>query len=397
MQIVFVNQYYPPDVAPTGRVLLDYAEYLAGHGHDVKVICSKYAYEGGGIKGDAGGKVKVLRLSSLGFGLNTKSGRMLDYLSFHISLFFAVLFLRPRPDLIVSMTTPPYAGFTVRTASSYRRIKTGHWIMDVYPDVLVSGGMLKERSLTCRILRALARMQFKGCSFIMTIAPEMQKCLAQYAPPEKIFSVPLWSGIKNDNKTKDDAKVVRNERGWKENETVLMYSGNMGLAHRFDEFLESAKRLRENRDIRWVFAGGGRKRAQIEKFKAGNPDVNIEILPYVSSDKLDAHLASADVHLVSLDSVWTGTVLPSKIQDIMASGRPVILVGGKGSSLEEWIQRSGAGWVVKENSVDELCGIIMKFDKAGLFRQMRKNAQEFSGKNFNAQLNMEKMAKIIEA
>ena len=44
---LFVNQFYPPDTAPTGRILHDVAAELARRGHRVDVLCSKKPYARG--------------------------------------------------------------------------------------------------------------------------------------------------------------------------------------------------------------------------------------------------------------------------------------------------------------------------------------------------------------
>ena len=48
MHLVFLNQYYPPDVAPTGVMLEAVVEELARQGHAVTVLCAAGGYAGGG-------------------------------------------------------------------------------------------------------------------------------------------------------------------------------------------------------------------------------------------------------------------------------------------------------------------------------------------------------------
>ncbi len=43
-----------------------------------------------------------------------------------------------------------------------------------------------------------------------------------------------------------------------------MYSGNLGLAHSFDEFLEAARRLRDRPDIVFLFVGDGPRLAEVK-------------------------------------------------------------------------------------------------------------------------------------
>ena len=110
-----------------------------------------------------------------------------------------------------------------------------------------------------------------------------------------------------------DGEKLRAQRGWSQQETVFLYSGNMGVGHRFGEFLETAKRLGAD-GMRWVFSGGGKRRAEIENFARRHPNLPIQFLGYVPQEHLAAHLASADVHLASMDAAWDGFMVPSKLQ-----------------------------------------------------------------------------------
>ena len=46
MHLVFLNQYYPPDAAPTGVMLEGLVEGLLRDGHQVSVLCAAGGYAG---------------------------------------------------------------------------------------------------------------------------------------------------------------------------------------------------------------------------------------------------------------------------------------------------------------------------------------------------------------
>jgi glycosyltransferase involved in cell wall biosynthesis len=77
-------------------------------------------------------------------------------------------------------------------------------------------------------------------------------------------------------------------------------------------------------------------------------------LPYAPAERLREHLCSADVHLISMDSRWEGTLLPSKLQASFAVGKPVIFVGARTQDMARWVLESGGGWVVDEDDVPGL-------------------------------------------
>ena len=70
MKILLANQFYPPDMAPTGQHLHDLARCLVARGHSVRVLCSRRSYDGGGeyAAEETLDGVEVRRLSAFGFG-----------------------------------------------------------------------------------------------------------------------------------------------------------------------------------------------------------------------------------------------------------------------------------------------------------------------------------------
>ncbi len=49
MRFLLLNQFYPPDPAPTGQYLHDLAQVLVARGHDVQVLCSRRSYDGSSV------------------------------------------------------------------------------------------------------------------------------------------------------------------------------------------------------------------------------------------------------------------------------------------------------------------------------------------------------------
>jgi hypothetical protein len=211
MKIVFLNQYHPPDAAPTGVMLAAVAEELAAQGHEVTVICAEGGYAGGRdaftqashlsptARGGNGPQTKkedpsgggpasrdevgrmrksdptMLRIRATRFGRGTFGGKVMDYLSYYVGVAWKLLWLRPRPERIVALTTPPYLSVLARVLSKVRGGDHAHWVMDLYPDVMVAHGMLREGSAAHRLLAGLARWGFGGKrrAALLTLGPDM--------------------------------------------------------------------------------------------------------------------------------------------------------------------------------------------------------------------------------
>ena len=399
MRFLLLNQFYPPDVAPTGQYLHDLARSLVQRGHEVKVLCSRRSYNGAktfSAREQMDG-VEIVRLAATGFGRRGFLGKIADYTSFYVLLLWALMFQRERPDVILSLTTPPYIGILAKMAAWHHGCRHSHWIMDLYPDVMFAHGMTHKDGLLSRFLQTLTRWQFKGADRIFTLGPKMAERISVYCEGRSsiICWIPLWSTSEPIAWPENEPNPLRPSRGWASDDVVFLYSGNMGLGHRFNEFLQAA---RESTDLklRWVFAGDGKRRAEIEAFAKSNPEVRIQFLEGVPYAQLRAHLCSADVHLASMDAAWQGTMVPSKLQGSFAVGIPVLYVGGLNCETALWIQESGGGWAVGENDVKGLLNAVRQTLNPEERRRRGQAALEYARGHFGRSASCGRFIQLLE-
>ncbi len=408
MRVLLLNQFYPPDPAPTGHYLHDLGKALSERGHQVRVICSRRSYNGAATYPARENRdgVEITRLAATGFGRRGFAGKLADYATFYGSLWAALMSAKGKADLVISLTTPPYIGLLGKWAAQRHGCRHVNWVMDLYPDVMRAQGMAKKSGFIFRVLQKLTRSQLKGSKFDLALGPAMAERIEGYQWQKsrrssvncqpKTFWTPLWSKSNLVPWPDLEPNPLRAERGWKEDEVVFLYSGNMGLGHRFGEFLEAAKRL-GSKGPRWVFAGGGKRRAEVEAFGKANPELHLEFLDYVPDPQLQAHLCAADVHLASLDSAWQGLMVPSKLQGSFAVGRAVLYVGGTNCEIASWIIESGGGWVVPENNIDALLAAIKQASDPAQFQARGRAALRFAHAHFQKSINCAQIAEWVES
>jgi hypothetical protein len=146
---------------------------------------------------------------------------------------------------------------------------------------------------------------------------------------------------------------------------------------------------------RFVFYGGGKRRREIEAFIAAHPGAPVELHDYAPAAELAAHLMTADVHLVSLEPAWTGTMVPSKLQGIFAVGRPVVFIGSAESSIGRWVEESGGGWVVVPGDVDGLRAALEEARDPEVRRMRGEAAARFSSKCFDRETNVRRVVEVL--
>jgi colanic acid biosynthesis glycosyl transferase WcaI len=396
LRFLFLNQFYPPDVAPTGRLLRDVVQTLAGRGHQTCVLCSKKAYAAGSasVPDDPAESIDVRRMPGFPVEGRALAVRALDDAVFLLTAGLAILVGRPRPDVIVAASSPPLLGLVTALAARVRRIPYVLWTMDVYPEALQAEWAWARRGPIAWILRLAARVQSGRSALIVTLGDDMADRIRQHArAASAVQVVPIWSDVG----PADQGAILaqRAERGWSSADLVLMYSGNMGRGHRIAEFLEAARRLGPDGPI-WAFVGGGARRPEVERLRRDHPVARVQILPYTSDDALGASLRSADVHLVSLSRKWQGLIVPSKLPAAFSVGRPVIFVGPVECEVARWVRESGGGWVVAEDDVNALLRAVESARDAGERKRRGASAAAFGGQHFDRATNRRRIADLFE-
>jgi glycosyltransferase involved in cell wall biosynthesis len=195
MRILFLNQFYIPDVAATGQLLADVAEQLAAQGHEVHVICSRRTYSRGEkvlpaieVIND----VHVHRVTTTGFGRGSFIGRTIDYFSFYVMTGWRALRLS-RPDVCVSLTTPPFISLIGWILSRLKGTRSVIWAMDLYPDIAVAYGILSEKALFYRLLTRLNSVLYRDAAAVISLGETMTERLKLLGvPADSLHTVHNW-------------------------------------------------------------------------------------------------------------------------------------------------------------------------------------------------------------
>jgi glycosyltransferase involved in cell wall biosynthesis len=355
-RILLVNQYYWPDHASTAQHLTDLAESLAAAGHDVHVLCSRGGYKPGQKplpRCEERHGVTIHRVGATALGRRSTWTRMTDYLSFHARATLRALAL-PRCDVVVTLTTPPLIGLVGTLLKAWRGARHVCWSMDLHPDASIALGRMSPRNPAVRILQRLGDHAMRAADRVVVLGSYMaDRVLAKQVRPTRIATIPVWSRKEEITPLPRAGHPLRASLGLGD-AFVAMYSGNLGLAHSFEEFLEAARRLRDRRDIVFLFVGGGPRLAEVRRAQEAEPLPNLRILDYVPRADLGASLSLADVHLISLRPEMTGIVVPSKLYGAMAAARPVLFVGPDHCEAADTIRRAGCGLTVRPGDASGL-------------------------------------------
>lgn len=353
MKLTIVNQFYPPDISPTARLVASLAEYRAAEGDRVTVVAGRgYAtINDGGLAVEVGKEVRLLDVWTPKLGKKNILCRCVDCLCFFLLASWRLMWLR-RQDAIICLTTPPFIMVAaVVHKLLHPRTRLILWNMDCYPEVLERGGMIRERSLPSRLLRKLDRALVRRTDHIVCLDDAMQQLVAQRherGRQQHNFSViPNWEPLSRfpDRRIQCDGKA-------KSENFVVLYAGNLGYGHCHDTLIEAADRLaKEDPSVQFMIVGGGTRhkslRGECEQRGLGN----LAISSYLDEAELKRVKENAGCAVITLRDEMLGVMSPSKLHSSLAMGLPIVYVGPAGSNVDEAIRRFQCGISLRHGDV----------------------------------------------
>lgn len=387
-RLTFVDQFYYPDASAIAQLLTELTVGLKQRGWEVGVVTSRDEYakpeRPAPVDPEKVG-VEVYRTPSLAGG-TIRRAKLLRQVWFYLAATLRLL-AAPPPDLYVVQTTPPLIPACVALVARLKRRPYAVIAQDIYPEIVAVHGMLDPSGLAYRIVKAVIDRAYRGAVGVISLGPYMtRRLLGKGVRPEGVTEISNW-GI-GELAPWSGPNALRREWGL-EGRFVVLYSGNMGLGHEFETFLEGALAARaELPDLVVVFVGGGPRREEIVSWTRAHGAADwVQFRPYQPQDRLRESLGVADLSLVTMREGWAGLVVPSKVLGILAMGSPALYVGPE-SDVSELLERFCAGLRVSNGDVEGVKGAILR---AARDEGWRKEAGERARRGYVEALHRDAM------
>ncbi|MBN2569942.1 MAG: glycosyltransferase family 4 protein [Deltaproteobacteria bacterium] len=380
MKILYISQYFPPEMgAPAARVS-ELAHHWVQSGHQVTVLTGFPNHPTGNIPPEYKGKyrrlvcreavdnIRVVRTWLLPFPNRKAHERILNYLSFCLSASLTGSFLG-RPDVIIASTPQLFVGLSGWWIGRIRKIPFVLEVRDLWPDSITASGMGREGSMPIRVIRAVAGFLYRSCEHIVVVTPAFQEDLVSKwdMPLEKISIVE--NGVETDLFTPDGGRDTDKSALGIQGRFVVSYIGTLGLAHGLSTVLQGAAQLQTvSPEIVFLFVGEGADKERLISMAQDKGLLNVLFLPQQPREKVPSIIRASDVCLVPLRKADVfKTVIPTKMLEFMACGRPVIL--GVDGQARQVLDQAQAGVFVEPENQDALVQAIKRLYQDSTLRQ----------------------------
>jgi glycosyltransferase involved in cell wall biosynthesis len=260
-------------------------------------------------------------------------------------------------DKVLVVTNPPLLPFLVTVATKIKKCASVLLVHDVYPEVLVAAGVLKTDSTLFKAIQALAHWLYNQVAAVVVIGRDMANiAITKCNEHKKIHLITNWADLDTVNPSfKQENNVLKLHRLL--DSFVVQYCGNMGRTHGLEYILESAMKLKDD-SIHFLLIGSGAKKSWLQKQTKDQSLSNVTILPRCTRDHLSEFLNACDLAIISFVPGMSGVSVPSRMYNIMASGKPILAITDSDSELSKVVKEENIGWVVTPGDINSIIEAI---------------------------------------
>jgi glycosyltransferase involved in cell wall biosynthesis len=342
-RVLLVTQHYAPFPSTTSGYMTDIAKELA---LESEMIVLSGTPGSGSTSPPKPGEPTVIEIRSWWPGKSALVSRSLAAVLFAVQVFLSVLKHSRRGDVVLCVTTPFTLPYSVALAARLRDASAALIIYDFYPDSLVMAGFLQPTSMLTKIMRWANKVMFERLDAIVTIGRDMNSMLMAYPKmtAEKIIFIPNWATLPVRYRPIEADNTYRHNCGGK---FLVAMSGNAGFTHDPESVFEAARMLKDNPNIHFLFSGEGVGWIKLKERQAASPLDNVTLVERVPEAELESFLSAADIWVIPYRKNNTGVSVPSRIYNLLAVGRPVIICSEPDAEAAILVREHDLGWVVQ--------------------------------------------------
>ncbi|NIO19362.1 MAG: glycosyltransferase, partial [Candidatus Aenigmarchaeota archaeon] len=379
MKILYISQYFPPEMgAPAARVS-ELARHWARAGHQVTVLTGFPNHPTGVVPWNYRQRmwrgtiveqvdgIHVVRTWLFPTPNRLPSERILNYTSFFFSACLRGLFLR-RPDVVIATSPQLLAGLCGWCISQVKNSPFVLEIRDLWPESLLASGIGRDNSFLISSLKKVASFLYRYCDRIVVVTEAFKENLIiQKGLPQEKIDV-IENGVEAEEFCpKGDTHILRRHLGL-DGQFIASYIGTIGFAHGLEIVLRAAHSLKDVRpEIFFLLVGEGADKERLQKIAEIERLDNIRFLNQQPRSKIPLFINASDVCLVPLrKSELFTTVIPSKMLEVMACGCPVVL--GVDGQARRILDQAGAGIFIEPEDHRALVDVLIRLYRDPILR-----------------------------
>ncbi len=283
-----------------------------------------------------------------------KLRRVLDYASFNYSAERQLSKL-PRPDVVLASSPPINIALLGQRIARRLKVPWVFEVRDLWPASIRAVGVSASP-----LLKLIERMELKlycDANHVLVLTDAFREDLLSRGVPDEKLSVVTNAVDAAKFVYPDGREHARTVLGLPQEKFIVGFVGTLGLSQGAGVFVEAAARLNHREDIHFLMVGEGADGDHVKALARQLGVRNIEFRDFVPHPQVPQLLAALNIGTALLkDHPVFETVIPSKIFEILAAGRPIAAaVAGQAQRI---IASLGGGVCVAPQDAKALAGAI---------------------------------------
>ncbi|MBS2027853.1 MAG: glycosyltransferase family 4 protein [Deltaproteobacteria bacterium] len=401
MKILYLSQYFPPEMgAPAARVH-EFSRAWAELGHDVTVLTGfpnhptgiiPPEYRGELVRREVVDGIKVVRAPIYAAANKGKVRRALNYFSFGASAASIGPLLVERPDVLVATSPQFLAAVAGYWLSKLKRVPWVFEVRDLWPRSIVEVGAMTADNPVIKGLEQAERFLYRHADHIVAVTHSFVDEIAAHGIDRSRISV-VTNGVDTELFQPRPRDAARKQLGLGE-EFLATYIGTHGMAHGLGTVLDAAALLRD-KPVQFLLVGEGAEKANLKARAQKEGLRNVTFWDQIPRDQVAQVIAATDLCLVLLrDLPLFRTVIPSKIFEYLGAARPILTtVDGESRKI---LDASRAGIFSPPENAEALARNISELAaQPDRLTQMGKLGREFVVAHYSRTALAERYAQIL--
>ncbi len=392
MKVLYIHQYFKSPKEPGGTRSYWIAQELINRDHQVIMLTSSSEFENKVTKKNIDGIEVIYIKESYNQDMSILR-RLLSFLKFMLKSTL-LAYKQKNIDLVFATSTPLTIGFPAIVLKWFKGVKFIFEVRDLWPEVPIQMGGLKN-PIVKKLAILFEKIIYKNAEHVVALSPGMQDGVIKHIPKDKTSMITNMAKIDQFYPRNKQIELVE-KLGLGLETFKIIHFGSLGFANGIDKVIESAKLLKSDNSIEFVFLGDGSMKAKLKQECMDKNLSNVKFLGAFPMSKTSEIVNLCDVSLVSFKDIpilYTNS--PNKLFDSLSAGKPIIV--NSAGWTKQLVEENNCGIYVDPNDKMDLVEKIKYLQKnPNLVEEMGRNSRKLAEIKFDKAILTKQMVDTIE-
>ncbi|MGL6166664.1 MAG: glycosyltransferase [Fusobacteriaceae bacterium] len=225
------------------------------------------------------------------------------------------------------------------------KTKTTLFLWDIMPQTAKDMGIIKN-DVIFKFMKNKEKKLYNLVDKIVVNCDEAQRYILNnnYKNIKDLIFIRNPEFIQKISEDKFEKQQIKEKFGYKKEDFVFVFGGNMGMLQNLDNLLDLAKELNQTQNLKFLLIGDGKDKPNLEKRIEVEKINNIKILDVIPKLEYDRTIAAFEAGLIVLSEKNSVPNFPTKVTAYLKLGMPMFGILDKSAA-------NGVGEFIIQNRI----------------------------------------------